>query len=72
MGTLYYLYEDKQGKYQVHTENDIYTYSSMKAHFEAEGEKLHGCFGRIEFAEIWRDFYNGDITRKQLRKNLNL
>ncbi len=71
MNYLYYLCEDREGKYYVHSDKATLPYSTMKSLFEAEGEKLHGCFGKIEYAEIWRDFYNGDITRKQLRKYLN-
>jgi hypothetical protein len=35
-------------------------------------EKIEGNFGRRKYAEYWRDFYNGDISREQLRVFMNL
>ena len=35
------------------------------------GESLVGCFGRLDYAEIWRDFHNGVINREELRNKLD-
>jgi hypothetical protein len=42
------------------------TYHDLKK----EGFDVHGQFGRSDYAEIWKDFYNGVITRKELNEKL--
>jgi len=34
------------------------------------GEAVWGCFGRLDYAEIWKDFYNKDITLEELNLKL--
>lgn len=43
------------------------TYSFLKY----QGFDLKGQFGRLDYAEIWKDFYNKKITRKELTEKLN-
>jgi hypothetical protein len=39
---------------------------------EEQGIKVVGLFGRVDYANIWCDFYNGKIDRKQLRLKLKI
>jgi len=43
------------------------TYHNLKQ----QGFNVRGQFGRLDFAEIWKDFYNGKISREQLKYKLN-
>ena len=64
---FYYLVKDEKGKHQII--ESAKAYSEMKEIYE---DSLKGQWGRPDYVHIWKDFYNGDITRKELRKRLNL
>jgi len=55
--------------------DSVKIYESTLSQYNAKtiyGEALVGCFGRLDYAEIWRDFYNGVINRKELRNKLDI
>jgi len=70
MELLHYLYEEKNGEYKIHS-TPVSNYYSVEAHLKGQGFIPHGCFGRIEYAEIWCDFYNKNISHTQLRRFLD-
>jgi len=44
------------------------TYHEVKKEFD----RIEGQFGREEYANIWKDFYNGDISRRELHCKLGI
>ena len=44
-----------------------YQYKELKN----QGFKILGIFGREDYANIWKDFYNGEINKDQLNKFLD-
>jgi hypothetical protein len=34
------------------------------------GQAVYGCFGRLDYAEAWKDYYNKTITLKELNLRL--
>ena len=61
---MYYLI--KSSKVEIHESNLSYKDAKM-----IYGDYLCGCFGRLEYATIWKDFYNKDITSSNLKEKLN-
>jgi hypothetical protein len=65
---LYYLIGEKGSVYIKEIENATdRTYQELKN----QGFILHGVFGRLDYATIWKDFYNGKINREELKTKLN-
>lgn len=65
---LYFLTEDENGIIEpkiYEPERDI----SYKWQ-QTLGKKLHGIFGRLDYATWWCNFYNGLITRDELNIKL--
>ena len=61
---MFYLL--KGNKVEVHESNLVYR--EIKSIY---GEAVCGCFGRLDYAEIWKDFYNGVINKEELNELLN-
>lgn len=61
------LQNTKSGNYFVKYER---YYSPSSGEPFIKNVKRCGCFGRSDFANIWRDFYNKKINNKELTKKL--
>lgn len=48
------------------------TWEDERFNRKMRSKKFHGCWGRLEYAEAWRDFYNGLIDLGTLYKRLNI
>lgn len=59
--------------YLIYEFSEVKIKESYKTHFELKrlGYDIRGRFGRLDYAEIWRNYYNGEITQAQFRKELN-
>lgn len=66
---LFYLIENEAGKYEV-VRDDVYSKDWVKLIDAKLNDRVKNKFGRDEYAQIWKDFYNGDIDQKGLRKRL--
>jgi hypothetical protein len=67
---MYYIIEEKNQKHkvlEVEGANDG-TYSEL----QQKGFEVRGQFGSIDYANHWRDYYNGKITKSEHRKWLGL
>lgn len=70
--TMYFIYKDeKDNKFKILNWGDSNdgTYYKLK---NLLGLDLHGQFGRLDYAQIWTDFYNKLFDRKTLRIKLGL
>ena len=66
---LYYIIEDEnKSAYikKIKGATDA-TYHELKN----QCFKILGIFGREDYANIWKDFYNGEINKDQLNKFLD-
>lgn len=43
------------------------THSELKE----QGYIIKGCFCRLDYAELWQSYYNGEITQQELKEKLN-
>ena len=67
---MYYIIEEENKKHkviEVEKANDG-TYNEL----QKKGLEVRGQFGRIDYANHWKDYYNGDITEKEHKQFLNL
>ena len=68
---MFYVHkQDKETKFKV-TEIENGTDSDCVA-VKLLSKEFQGQFGRRDYAEHWRDYYNGDISEDKHRKFLGL
>lgn len=68
--SMYYLIK-QDGVYKVHEVSEPTT-DATYLELKKEGYDVQGQYGRKDYAEIWKDYYNGNINRKELRNRLKL
>ncbi len=73
---MYYIVKKENTKYYIFEVCDVLANDATIHNLQVDSElnfvDVAGQFGRYEYAEIWKDYYNKDISQKELRKRLNL
>ena len=53
--------------------NEVFVHKSSLKYYDVKviyGKAVCGCFGRLDYAEAWKDYYNKTITLKELNLRL--
>ena len=73
---MYYIVKKENTKYYIYEVSDVLvndrTMHNLQTDNELNFSDVAGQFGRREYAETWKDYYNKEISQKELRRRLDL